>query len=446
MPDEKAAASCVLTQDGAVTTVLISARFSVCYEFDTTATNRDLALPYAVALNGKVLAAHADKPRVLDAKGRTIRVSVEAGDEVALYLNSDAHPDFRTAPVYAVKVRNRDVLVRIVERKGRGSHRKGVLEPPTCQLRDGKRIDVYDDELNGDIWLKISHCYTSAEAQALLPVGLEPTIRAAVLSIYHGLPRPELLIRLNASDTATASSMHVTFDDSDNARANITATYSLQKLVLPRTHPSGYAALLSAARAAGITELRVTSAWRPMLGSIAHRAGLGIDVSYAGAADNAVQFNRVALTDPKAPDTANVGAKEKALYADFDHAVQARENEEKARDRATKLSQANRNPDDTTRLRQDIESANKRVQTAKLEQKEAEKRWNDELSADQPRLVRSLRSHLCKNKSVQQLFDPWYMDTDTKDTTPPAANQQRSANEKLHSNHLHITVHEPKIL
>jgi hypothetical protein len=446
MSDEKAAASCTLTQDGAVTTVLVNARFNVCYEFDTTATNRDLALPYAIALNGKVLPAHVGKPHALDGKNRTIRLSVEAGDEVALYLNSDAHPDFRTAPVYTVKVRNHDVLVRIVERKGRGSHRKGVLEPPACQLRDGKRVDVYDDELNGDIWLKISHCYTGAEAQALLPADLEPAFRAAVLSIYDGLPKPDLLIRFNAGDTAAAFSMRVAFDDSDNVRANITATYSLQKLVLPRTHPCGYAALLSAARAAGITELRVTSAWRPMLGSIAHRAGLGLDVSYAGAADNAVQFNRVALTAPKSGETANVSAKEKTLYAEFDQAIQARERQEKARDQAKKDSQSNRNPEDAPRLQQDLASANQRVQTALVEEKEAEKRWNDELSAKQPPLVSSFRGHLRNNTSIKQLFDPWYMDTNTTDTTQPTANQQRSKNEKLHSNHLHITVQEPRIL
>jgi hypothetical protein len=446
MPDEKAAASCVLTQDGAVTTVLVSARFSVCYEFDTTATNRDLALPYAVALNGKVLAAHADKPRVLDAKGRTIRLSVEAGDEVALYLNSDAHPDFRTVPVYAVKVRSRDVLVRIVERKGRGSHRKGVLEPPACQLLDGKRVDAYDDELNGDIWLKISHSYTSAEAQALLPADLDPAIRAAVLSIYDGLPKPELLIIFNAGDTKVASSMRVAFDDSENARANLTATYSLQKLVLPRTHPCGYAALLSAARAAGITELRVTSAWRPMLGSIAHRAGLGLDVSYAGTTDNTVQFNRVALSNPKAAATATVSPQEKALYAEYKTATLDREKADADVKLVLARHAVGSANTESSSIQQEVAAANDRAKAALAAEKMAEKRWKKEVPNNQPRLVSSLRDHLCSDSSVVQLFDPWYMDANTKDAVPPEINQQRSGNEKLHANHLHITVQEPKLL
>jgi hypothetical protein len=75
----------------------------------------------------------------------------------------------------------------------------------------------------------------------------------------------------------------------------------------------------------------------------------------------------------------------------------------------------------------------------------AEIRWEDALKTTQPLLVRSIRSHLCHDKSVRQLFDPWYMDANTTDAISPIANQQRSANEKLHSSHLHITVLEPKI-
>jgi hypothetical protein len=53
--------------------------------------------------------------------------------------------------------------------------------------------------------------------------------------------------------------------------------------------------LLAEARAAGVTELRITSGWRPMLGSIAHRAGLGLDIDYAESATEHVALNRAAL-------------------------------------------------------------------------------------------------------------------------------------------------------
>ncbi|HJV85620.1 MAG TPA: hypothetical protein VJ698_09090 [Noviherbaspirillum sp.] len=60
--------------------------------------------------------------------------------------------------------------------------------------------------------------------------------------------------------------------------------------------------------------------------------------------------------------------------------------------------------------------------------------------------MRTLRARLEQSNDVFQLFDPWYMDANTQDAIPPEPNEQRSANEKLHAHHLHITVNEPKIL
>ena len=47
---------------------------------------------------------------------------------------------------------------------------------------------------------------------------------------------------------------------------------------LTRVHPGGYAALINAALANGVSSIKMNSCWRPMVGSIAHRAGLGLDV------------------------------------------------------------------------------------------------------------------------------------------------------------------------
>ncbi|PQO91441.1 hypothetical protein C5614_25810 [Massilia phosphatilytica] len=72
--------------------------------------------------------------------------------------------------------------------------------------------------------------------------------------------------------------------------------------------------------------------------------------------------------------------------------------------------------------------------------------WNAERDRNEPDEVRLFRASLLKCKSVAQVFDPWFMDQDTRDNVAPMPNLQINKNEGLHASHLHITVYEPKIL
>lgn len=75
--------------------------------------------------------------------------------------------------------------------------------------------------------------------------------------------------------------------------------------------------------------------------------------------------------------------------------------------------------------------------------------WNGARNAAEPASVRLFRISLLKCTCIAQLFDPWYMDENTRDDNAPEPNMQRgqsTSNERLHAHHLHITVHEPKIL
>jgi hypothetical protein len=71
--------------------------------------------------------------------------------------------------------------------------------------------------------------------------------------------------------------------------------------------------------------------------------------------------------------------------------------------------------------------------------------WRAKVDANQPPIVKSLRSRLSERKDVTQIIDPWYVDLDTRDQSPAKPNEQRSRVEKAHNNHLHITIDEPKI-
>jgi hypothetical protein len=443
-------ATCTLSPEGAVTTVLVGTKCKVTYEFNTAATSGGLALPYVLAINGQVLPEYVEKPGALRDK-RSIVVAVNPGSKVALFLNSDVHPKHRRVPVYAVEVGNNDVHVKITEKTGRIGHEWATLKQPLCRpgTAPGKRLEVYDAALTGDIWMQISHLYTADEADALLPPDTIPTVRAAVRSIFGGLQRPELIVNFPASDSAPAMTLKVEFMDEmqNNVRLNTTHCPWLTG-ILPRTHPCAYAALLAEAQAAGVKSVRVTSGWRPSFGSIAHRAGLGLDITYIEGETQRVFLNRALLMNNKAPRNGNVSEREKALLRDYESA----KDEVAAKERDMKAAQGrlNRNPDNGNKaqLERELADASQRFDASQERERYTRREWDNERNRNEPDLIRKLRDRLGQNKSVKQLFDPWYMDANTADTMPPVPNEQRisNPNERTHNNHLHITVREPKIL
>lgn len=400
----------------------VTPKRKVTYIFDTRATSAQLKIPYAVAVNGKVLPVYANKPAKVSGGNGKIEVVVDAGSTVSLFLNSDAHPSYRTAPVYAVRPTQRDIVVKVKEKGGKhqDSDRPTLVNASAQQAG----TDEYTAPLTGNIWMKVSHRYTSAEALSLLPNITLPEIRTAVASIYGPLAHPSLILDLPATPGKGAIRVKIVFSDSENPRDNIT-DYELLSDGLTRVHPAGYAALLHAAVENGTTSLNVTSCWRPLLGSIAHRAGLGLDVNYV---DN-IRLNREELRQSKAVHTPNVSTQEKSLFTEL----------EASRKKVAAL------------LNQGASKAE--VETAQLLAGMAQRRWVDEVRNGEPRSVKDFRESLLRDGNVNQLFDPWYMDLNTHDNQPPEPNMQRpnvngkgKSNEQLHANHLHITVREPRIL
>ena len=443
-------AICTLSPEGAVTTVRVGTRCKLTYEFDTSATSAGLALPYVVAIDGEVLPEYAERPGALRDK-RTINLVVKPGSKVALFLNSDVHPNHRRNPVYEVQVGNNDVHVKITERKGRIGHERATLRQPVCRpgATPGRRLEVYEAALTGDIWMQITHPYTAAEAEALLPADTAAAVRLAVRSIYAGLPRPELLVDFPASDSAPRMRLRVEFraEMQDNVRLNTTHCPWLTG-ILPRTHPCAYAALLTEALVAGVNSVAVTSAWRPSFGSIAHRAGLGLDITYIEGGGHRVFLNRALLKRATAPRNGNVSEREKVLWRDHQEA----QKELAASERELKAVQGrhdrNRDPGNEVQLARELADAKLRFGAAQERERVTRRDWNEERDRYEPDLIRKLRDRLGRNKSVKQLFDPWYMDANTADNIPAVPNEQRATNrnELTHNNHLHITVQEPKIL
>lgn len=458
----------------------------VAYVFNTSATKSNLGIPYAVSVAGAVLSEFEKAPgRVprTDKKKKIfqekIEVEVDAGSEVALYLNSDAHPSYRQNAVYAVTPDKHDVEVTITEKKGKHSD----ADTPTLASSDEKKkLDAYTAPLTGDIWMKVTHKYTASEAAGLMPDGTSAEVTAAVKSIYEGLAEKKLSITVPATDTRAEAKLDVVFEDADNPKSNI-VTFDQLKDGLPRVHPAGYAAIFSAAIDAGVPSLHMSSAWRPSLGSIAHRAGLGVDVSYVGA----TRMNRQELRG--GVDTTNVSAEEKRLFDEYEAAMAEEATAKKASDAAKKVldkakkaadaaqkaakkasdayakvkddpakapaakaasDEAAKASEEANKARDEAEKAWNEAEeprkAATEKREEAEKAWNEERDRNEPEDVRELREHLAASPAVSQLFDPWFMDANTRDKIAATPNLQVSANETLHAHHLHVTVREPKIL
>ena len=287
-----------LNKDSA-TDVKVVVKRKVTYIF-VAKSSANLSIPYAVAINGVVAAKYKSKPlRVSGANGKIIIENLDVGDKVTLYLNSDAHPSYRSAPVYEVTVQDKDISVTITEKTGKhdDSDTPTQVKAKDEAVEAKKTIDSYTAPLTGDIWMKVSHKYTSAEVDALVPADSTSEVIAALKSIYSGLSKAELKVKIPATGTSKERTLTVTFEDSNNPKTNI-STYSLLSDGLTRVHPGGYAALFNAALENNISSLTVTSCWRPMLGSIAHRAGLGLDVNYVGGTHINRQELRNSLSSP----------------------------------------------------------------------------------------------------------------------------------------------------
>ena len=448
----KPAATSTTKADNATgtTDVKVTPKRQVTYIFNATVSTPP-NIPYAVAVNGSALPIYATKPARVSGKGGKITVTVDAGSKVSLFLNSDAHPLYRKNAVYEITANERDVQVTITEKSGKHSDADTPVLKAQANGAAASAVDAYQASLTGDIWMKVSHAYTSAEVDALVPAGTSAESLAAVKCIYDGLTIKKLSIAVPATGDKQALTLTVSFNDSDNPKSNI-VSYGLLADGLPRVHPAGYAALFNAAIENSISSLNVTSCWRPMLGSIAHRAGLGLDVDYVGKTHMNRQELRLNQSTGKGngDDTDNVSDAEVKRFKEYEAAIVANKKAQADLIAATNAAKAARS-DPVTRLEAltKQEAAQETAVKSAITEATALDRWSNERNANEPATVRLFRSSLLKCACVAQLFDPWMMDSDARDGQALTPNMQRGAatsNERLHSHHLHVTVRDPKIL
>lgn len=408
-----------------------------------------LAIPYALAINGTVKDEFKKRAGVLSAGHAKSDIFVEPGQTVSLYLNSDAAPRYRTAPVFAVTPNAHDVEVVITEKRGLLGDKdaltlKGVEERKDAKTGAVRKVEVYEGTLTGDIWAKVSHKYTLDEAKALIPAGTVQQVREAVLKIYGGSLNGNLSVTAPKPDAPEPATMTLVFEDAENPKQNITG-FNMYRDGLPRVHPQAWLVMIEAALATGVGKVTTSSAWRPMLGSMAHRTGLGLDVTYLAKDKAQIHLNRKSLQS--GGTSTYVSQQETELYAQKKKAeaeLTAAEQHLKALQNEQKKVKG-KNPLREQQLPAEINDADARVQAALTAKNNAENAWNKERDKNEPETVKSYRAYLSRCKCVGQLFDPWFMDSNTQDDKPADSNKQVSGNETLHATHLHITVFDPSI-
>jgi hypothetical protein len=429
-----------LNHDGSVDANVVP-KLKVTYKFDISSA-RKLKLPYAVSINGAVPKKFRDTAQKIDCNSGEIEIYASPGDRVELFLNSDAHPLYRSNPVYRITLTDYDVLIKIIERSGKNSE-TDELKGCGDKTIGNKKTTLYEAALTGDIWMKISHKYTTTEVDTLISGSFSPLIVENVKKIYDNLKQPFLNITVPSQDANSGQRcISISFKDSENARDNIKNGYEFLSEGLTRAHPTGYAAIFNAALTTGINKVRMTSTWRPMKGSIAHRAGLGLDVDFVGS----TQLNRQELRD-RSKNTENVSEEEIKFFAAFESAknkqIEAQKEVYKARTEAQLASGNNASLIDAKRR---LDEATKVADEADAARKSAEAIWVAERDRTEPDEIKRFRRALITSPSISQLFDPWVVDSDTSDKQAAQSNTQTDDNEKLHAHHLHITVKEPKIL
>ena len=302
----------------------------------------------------------------------------------------------------------------------------------------GAEYDEYEAILSGDTWKKVSHKYDAAEAETLIAQATPAAVRTAVLSLYNGGCKGSLSVPA----TGKAAALTVTFDGNDNARDNLTE-FDLHADGLTRVHPQAWIAVIEAAQQAGVSKLKTNSAWRPMLGSISHRSGMALDVGYL---DGIHLHRKGLLATDKVRDPA-VTAKERELFAAKEVAEKEAalaDAKSKALDNELKKAKGKKakekDPVLEAKLERELEEAKDALDKAKKAVTDANEAWDAERNANEPAAVKSFRSSLLRCECVTQVFDPWFMDVNTKDAVAPQPNQQKSGNDKLHATHLHVTV------
>lgn len=402
-------------EDNHVEQVIKEPGLFVTWKFDTSAgSGKQLnGLPYFIAeMNGDRWTPLVEGQKVHLMTGNKIRQKVPFGKSVVLYLGSDAKAKYRTKPMYQVKAEEgfTDIVV-VVREKSDKVDLPGEEIPHDDEVSGTKKTWVAN--LYGTTWMNFTHKFTLAEAQEMAADGGEYVLEA-VKKIYRGEPEiagTGLVLNVKKQNNKTMK-IQWPAEAFNNCKQRIPSTQdpaSWRTEIIPRVNPNTYQAFIQAAFDMDAEEIVINSGWRPMLGSVLHRIGVGLDVGSVKVDGHAKLFKR--------PST--------QAEASYNAALAETHKLEKKK---------HRTPDEEKRLNELKATNSNKAKAA-----------SDAIKSSDNDLRQQYLAKLRGNAEVRQTFDPWEMENNTRDAVAPTQNHSGDGNQQLHLTHLHITVFDAEL-
>lgn len=376
---------------------------------------------------------------------------------IGVCIGVDSKTKFRRYALWQVKTGDKDVVLDILETyghkyalddKARKTETRDEGSPDKPHL-----VDYWTARLTGDLWMRSTHPFTEADVDALPAAQTSAAMKTALKKIYtanfESVGRDFALdVPKDATGTVKVR-LHWSAGENANCTDNVTAL-NVKAEVPRRIHPAAYAAAARAAHSAGVKEINFTSSWRPMLGSMGHRTGRGLDITWLRGENN-LHLNRKGLggkaTATISQDEQGAFKAKEAAMAERDAAEQANKAAKKAVHAAELNHAAGKlNAPGLAAIRKQAEEAVGRLEDAKTAETEADKKWSKAVKANQPAMLDSYRKALIDARPlVTQVLDPWYMETNTRDAVDKVPNEQKDGLAKQHNNHMHITINDPEL-
>lgn len=406
----------------------------------------------------------------------------EPGTTVGFCINVDAKKKFREYPLWQVTAGDNDIVVDVFETYGQNALDDSAKKATTRDEGSKSQphpVDYYTAQLSGAVWMRSTHPFTEADVDSLQADVATEAVKAALKKIYKaefvkvGTDFAVDIPRQQDDKDTTSTRLFWIRSENGNCINNINAL-KVEQEVPRRIHPAAYAAAAKAAHEAGVTEIQFTNSWRPMLGSMAHRSGLGLDIKWLAAGKEKHRLNRDGLLNKGTTDKnkdgivddskghGNISVEEQQAYNDW----KASEAEKIKLKKASDIAEANkeaksknlavatktRNGAKIADAQQELEKAQEEnsaaadaLTKANVKVEEKNTAWSDQVKKHEPGLVGKYRRHLMHEKIVTQVIDPWYIDLATHDKAEPVPNEQNNATAKQHNNHLHITIFDAEL-
>lgn len=407
---------------------------------------------------------------------------IEPGTMVGICINVDAKKKFRQYPVWQVTAGDNDIVVDVFETYGHNALNDSAKKAITRDEGSKEQphlVDYYTAQLSGAVWMRSTHPFTEADVDALQADVATDAVKTALKNIYKaefikvGADFAIDIPRLADAKDTTSTRLYWIRSENSNCISNINSL-KLEQDVPKRIHPAAYAAAAKAAHEAGVTEIQFTNSWRPMLGAMPHRTGLGLDIKWLAAGKEKHMLNRVGLTDKKLADKdkdgniddpkghGNISVEEHQAYNDW----KASQAEAEHLEKISNIAKANevvksKNLATATKTGNGAKIADAQLEFKKAQEennaaadmfKKADEKgktdkitWQDQVKKHEPGMVGKYRRHLMHEKIVTQVLDPWYMTRHAHAENDSVPNEQNDGLSIQHNNHLHISIFDAEL-